>query len=119
MSYMYGGVILHINLSDGKIYRQPTTTYSDAFLGGRGINVKVLYDEVQPRTATFALASPLIFGVGPLCGTPLPASRTEVTAKSPETGFLGTANFGGSFSPELKYAGYDHIVLTGKAARPV
>ena len=119
MTYMYGGAILLVNLSEGKVSKEPTTSYSGDFLGGRGINIKLLYDGVPPEVTPLDPASLLIFGVGPLCGTPVPASRTEVTAKSPETGFLGSSNFGGRFGPELKYAGYDHIVITGKAVKPV
>jgi len=119
MTYMYGGTILRVDLSKGKVSKEPTTSYSGDFLGGRGINIKILYDGVPPGIDPLDPASPLIFGVGPLCGTPVPASRTEVTAKSPETGFLGSSNFGGFFGPELKFAGYDHIVITGKADKPV
>ena len=113
MNYMYGGTIRRINLSDGKISKEPTSAYSGDFLGGRGINTKILYDGVPPEIGALDPASLLIFGVGPLCGTPVPSGRTEITFKSPETGFLGSTNFGGYFGPELKFAGYDHIVLAG------
>ena len=119
MAYMYGGHILRVDLSKGKIDKIPTAEYSGDFLGGRGINVKILYDEVPPKTDPLDPASPLLFGIGPFSGTPVPAGRTEVTAKSPETGFLGTSSFGGFFAPEVKFAGYDDIVVTGKADRPV
>jgi aldehyde:ferredoxin oxidoreductase len=119
MTHMYGGAILLVDLSEGKVSREPTTSYSGDFLGGRGINTKLLYDGVTPEIGALDPASLLIFGVGPLCGTPVPASRVEVTAKSPETGFLASSNFGGFFAPELKFAGYDHIVIRGKADKPV
>ena len=119
MTYMYGGAILRVDLTEGKISKEPTASYSGDFLGGRGINIKFLYDEVPPGTDPLDPTSPLIFGVGPFCGTPVPSSRVEVTARSPETGFLGSSNFGGFFGPELKYAGYDNIVITGKADKPV
>ncbi len=119
MTYMYGGAILRVDLSKGEISKEPTTSYSSDFLGGRGINIKLLYDGVPPEVNPLDPASLLIFGVGPLCGTPVPAPRTEVTAKSPENGFLGSTNFGGYFGPELKFAGYDNIVITGKADKPV
>ncbi len=86
MTYMYGGTILLVNLSESKVSKEPTTSYSSDFLGGRGINIKLLYDGVPPGTDPLDPTSPLIFGVGPLCGTPVPASRVEVTAKSPEPG---------------------------------
>ena len=119
MANMYGGTILLINLSDGKISREPTSSYSSDYLGGRGINIKLLYDGVSPGTEPFDPTNIIIFGVGPLCGFPIPGSRTEVTSKSPEIGFLGSANFGGFFGPELKFAGYDHVIVTGRAERPV
>ncbi|MFC1913346.1 aldehyde ferredoxin oxidoreductase family protein [Chloroflexota bacterium] len=119
MTYLYSGNILRVDLSKGKISKEPTAPYIADFIGGRGINVKILYDEVPPEVAPLDPASRLIFGVGPLCGTPVPAPRTEVTAKSPENGFFGTSNFGGFFGPELKFAGYDNIVIYGKADKPV
>jgi aldehyde:ferredoxin oxidoreductase len=119
MAFLYGGTILRVDLSKGKISKESTLPYAADFLGGRGINIKILYDGVPPGTNPLDPSNLLIFGVGPLCGTPVPASRVEITAKSPETGFLGTSNFGGFFGPELKYAGYDNIVITGKAEKPV
>ena len=119
MTYMYGGTILRVDLSDGRITRESTAAYSGAFLGGRGINARLLYDGVHPDVGPLDPANLLIFGVGPLCGTPVPASRTEVTTKSPETGFIGSSNFGGYFGPELKFAGYDSIAISGRADKPV
>jgi aldehyde:ferredoxin oxidoreductase len=119
MANLYAGTILRVDLSEGKITREPTSSYAADFLGGRGINTKILYDEMPPEIKPLDPEARLIFGAGPLCGTPVSASRTEVTTKSPETGFLGSANFGGTFGPEFKFAGYDHIVITGKAAKPV
>jgi len=119
MPYMYGGTILLVNLSESKVSREPTSSYSGEYLGGRGINSKLLYDGVPPEIEAFDPASLVIFGVGPLSGTPIPAGRVEVTAKSPETSFWGSSNFGGFFGPELKFAGYDNISITGKAEKPV
>jgi aldehyde:ferredoxin oxidoreductase len=116
---MYGGTILLLNLSDGEISREPTSSYSGDYLGGRGINIKLLYDKVSPGTDPLDPTNYIIFGVGPICGFPIPGSRTEVTSKSPETGFLGSTNFGGFFGPELKFAGYDHVLVTGRAEKPV
>ncbi|UCG54663.1 MAG: aldehyde ferredoxin oxidoreductase, partial [Dehalococcoidia bacterium] len=119
MAYLYKGNILRVNLNNGKIEKIPTAEYATKFLGGRGINIKLLYDEVPPGTDAMDPASPLIFGMGPLSGTPVPAGRTEVSAKSPETGYLGTSNFGGFFAAETKFAGYDNIMIIGKAEKPV
>jgi len=119
MAYLYGGNILMVDLSRGKISKEPTSSYSGEYLGGRGINIKLLYDGVPPETDPLDPASMIIFGMGPLSGTPVPASRVEVTTKSPETGYLASSNFGGYFGPELKFAGYDNITITGKADKPV
>ena len=119
MTYLYSGAILRVDLTNRKITKEPTSSYASEFLGGRGINIKILYDGVPPEVKPLDPESVLLFGFGPMVGTPVPAPRTEVTAKSPINGFLGTNNFGGYFAPEVKFAGYDNIVITGKADKPV
>jgi len=119
MTHMYGGAMLRVDLSTGKVSQEPTSSYAADFVGGRGINTRILYDEMPPEVSPLAPDSRLILGMGPLCGTPISASRTEITVRSPETGLLGSSSLGGSFGPELKYAGYDNVVITGKADRPV
>ena len=90
------------------------------YLGGRGLNMKVLYEMTNRDTDPLGSENPLIFGVGLLAGTYMPTSgRYNVTAKSPATGILGDANSGGFFGPELKYAGYDQLVITGQSKEPV
>jgi aldehyde:ferredoxin oxidoreductase len=89
------------------------------FLGGCGLNVKTLFDNVGPRVSPLHPENLLIFGVGPLTGTLAPGSRCEVTTKSLLTGILGTSNVGGHFGPELKFAGFDQVVIYGRAPRPV
>lgn len=119
MQQLYAGNILIINLSDGTIRKQPTAPYAADLLGGRGINMRLLYDRVGPEIKPLDPQNAVIFGSGPLCCTPVPAGRVEITSKSPETGYLGQSNMGGSFGPEMKYAGYDHLLITGKAEQPV
>ena len=119
MTYLYAGSILLVDLSKGVITKEPTGNYAKDFLGGRGINIKLLYDNVPPEVDALDPASFVIFGVGPMGGTAVSSGRTEVTAKSPESGLLGLSNFGGYFGGEMKYAGYDHIAITGKADKPV
>jgi aldehyde:ferredoxin oxidoreductase len=118
-SGLYAGTVLSVDLSSGAISREPTDPFAASFLGGRGINAKLLYDRITPGVDALAPGNVLVFGVGPFCGTAVSGARTEVTAKSPETGLLGSTNFGGYFAAELKFAGYDHIVITGRAATPV
>jgi aldehyde:ferredoxin oxidoreductase len=120
MSYLYGGTIVRVNLSTGKIEKQPTAAYADKWLGGRGFNTRILYKELQPHVDALSPDNILIFSVGPLTGSMFPGSgRVEVAAKSPVTGIQGMSNMGGYWGPELKYAGYDSIVIKGKASKPV
>ena len=120
MEYMRAGKILFIDLTTGKVSGEPTASYSKRFLGGHGINLKILYDRVGPEVKPFDPENLLIFGSGPFTGTMAPGSgRTAVGAKSPQTGLMGRTNFGGYWSPELKFAGFDHLVITGKASNPV
>ena len=115
------GTVLHIDLSSGKIEREPLSDRLRLnYIGGRGINSRILYDSVGPDTEPLSPENILIFGTGTVVGTIAPsAGRTTVTAKSPLTGILGDANAGGHFSVEMKRTGYDHIVFTGKAEKPV
>ena len=110
-----------IELSRGKVQKQPLNEEMvKNFVGGRGINSKILFDETTPGIDPLSPNNTLIFGTGPLNGTLSPSSgRWTVTSKSPITGILGDANAGGSFGPELKFAGYDHVVIKGKAEKPV
>ena len=118
--FAFAGRILRVDLTTGATWTEPTDRYSAAFLGGRGINVWVLYRETDPSTAPLDPASKLTVGVGPLAGTLAPcATRYSMEAKSPVTGGIGSGNSCGFFGPELKFAGYDHLVIQGKAAKPV
>ena len=117
--HLFAGTVLKVDLASGKIAKEPTGSYVDSFLGGRGINIKLFYDRITPGRDPLAPENVLVFGVGPLGGTAVSGARTEVTAKSPETGLLGSTNFGGYFASEMKFAGYDHIVITGKSPQPV
>jgi aldehyde:ferredoxin oxidoreductase len=116
---LYAGSILRVDLSSGEIAREPTGSYASNFLGGRGINIKLFWDHITPGVDALSPGNVLVLGVGPLGGATISGARTEVTAKSPETGFLGSTNFGGFFGSELKFAGYDHLVICGKAEKPV
>ena len=89
------------------------------FIGGRGINGRMLFRLVQPNTDPLSPENVLIFGTGPLTGTPGPTARFTATFLSPATGLFGDANSGGYWGAELKYAGYDFVILRGKAEKPV
>jgi aldehyde:ferredoxin oxidoreductase len=119
--YSYGGSILRVNLTDGAIQRHSTEErLARAYLGGRGLNVKRLWDELSAHTDGLAPENLFIFGVGPLVGTTFPGgARFNVSAMSPQTGILGDSNAGGFFGPELKFAGYDQVIIQGRAEHPV
>ena len=90
------------------------------YIGGRGMNMRRLWEMVPPDMPPESSDNPVIFGVGPLTGTLFPgASRFNVSGLSPHTGILGDSNAGGFFGAELKYAGFDQVVITGRSPHPV
>ena len=114
------GKILRVDLGSGKISTEDTWKYARNYLGGRTINSYILLKEMDPETKFSDSENMLIFGVGCLVGTLAPgACRVSIDTKSPFSNGKGSANFGGHFGPELKYAGFDHIVITGKSKEPV
>ncbi len=120
LSKGYAGTILQVNLSDGSVDQVPTQDYEDLFLGGRGIAAKVYWDEVPPRINAFDPENRLIFITGPIAGVPgFAGSRWQVCGKSPIHNRFSYCNLGGSWGAELKFAGYDALVVYGKADRPV
>ena len=120
MGYMNGGTILRVDLTSGKITKEPTSRYEKLWIGGRGLNARIMYEEVGPDVKPLDPENILMFSVGPFTGTMVPGSgRVEVAAKSPVTGIQGMSNMGGFLGPEIKYAGYDSLIITGKATKPV
>ncbi len=123
MANWYGwmGTILRVDLSTGKITKEPLAQdLAHNFIGGRGINSKILYDETGPGTDPLGPDNRLIIGTGPASGTlGLGCGRFTITAKSPLTGILGDASGGGALGGEIKFAGYDHIIIQGQAKKPV
>ena len=117
----YGGRVLRVDLTSGSISSHPLEEdLALSFFGGRGLNVKRLWDEVPAHTDGLSPANVLVFGVGPLAGSLLPGgSRFNVSAMSPQTGILGDSNAGGAFGPALKFAGYDQVLIRGRAPHPV
>lgn len=112
--------LIEINLTDKKINIRDADALHRDFIGGLGVNTKLLLDLTPPGADPLGPDNNLIFGAGALVGTLLPtAARTELTAKSPLSGRFGTSNSGGLWGAALKFAGYSHIVLTGKSATPV
>jgi len=120
---MYGwtGTVLKVDLSNQEITHQALDLETaKKFIGGRGLNGITLYREVEANTDPLSPENRLIFGVGPCNGTiSIGSGRCNITAKSPLTGIFGDTNFGGFWGAELKYAGYDQLIIHGKAKTPV
>jgi len=118
---MYGwvGKILKVDLTSKTVTTEPTEAYIDNYIGGRGLGVRLIYDAYKPGTDPFDPDNPLIFNTGPCTGTAMPGSgRVDVTAVSPMSKLRAKSNFGAYWGPELKYAGFDHVVIQGKADKP-
>ncbi|MBF0258741.1 MAG: aldehyde ferredoxin oxidoreductase family protein [Desulfamplus sp.] len=119
MNNAYMKQFLFIDLSFGTIEVQPVPdTLIDDYIGGKGFGAKILYDKIPAGTEPLGEKNLLMFMTGPLTGTIAPAMRGCVVTKSPLTGIFLDSYFGGSFAPEIKYAGYDGIIITGRAKTP-
>lgn len=116
----YTGKILRINLTDKTFKKEELSPkIAKDFIGGAGFGIKFLYDELKPNTNPLGAENKLIFAPGPFTGTNIPcASRIAVTSKSPLTNAVGMALSGGHFPAELKFAGYDILIIEGRAQKP-
>lgn len=119
--FSYAGRILRVNLTHKRIIEEKLDeNVARRFLGGRGLGVKILFDELKPGIDPFSPENKLVIATGVGTGIPFPGNaRFVIMAKSPLTGIWGEANAGGYFGPELKFAGYDAIIVEGKAEDPV
>ncbi|HOT92491.1 MAG TPA: aldehyde ferredoxin oxidoreductase family protein [Anaerolineae bacterium] len=117
----YMGKILRVDLTAGTVWNEPLNeAYAREYVGGSGLAARYACDMVTAETDPLGPENPLIFMTGPLVGTAMPsAGRYSVGALSPATGLWGEANSGGFFGPELRFAGYDGIIITGKSDCPV
>jgi aldehyde:ferredoxin oxidoreductase len=118
-AYGWNKRILSINLSNHRIDSFiPEDSWLKNYLGGRGLGATILYEAGQLNA--LSPDNLLVFAAGPLTGTTTPASgRVSLSTKSPLTGTIFDSNCGGSFGPELKKAGYDAAIITGKSPEPV
>jgi aldehyde:ferredoxin oxidoreductase len=116
----YGGRILRVDLTAGTSHREKTDpAYMLNVIGGRGLNSTRLFEELERDCDPLSPENMLLIGVGPLTGTLLSASAfVTISGKSPLTGILGDSAAGGFFGAELKQAGYDQVVMTGRCERP-
>jgi aldehyde:ferredoxin oxidoreductase len=119
--YGWSGRILKVDLTSGRIEIDSLKSeVARKFLGGRGLNSWTLYHLVKKDLDEFSPDNPVIIGVGPLCGTLVPAAnKFTFTTKSPLTNIFADSCAGGYLGPEIKYAGYDQILITGASNKPV
>ena len=116
----YAGKILWVDLSRNEFVSKPLdVNFAKKFFGGKGFGAKLLYDLLEPRIDPLHPEDALIFCTGPLTATLMPTNRYCIVTKSPLTGLFSDSYAGGYFSQELKYAGYDVMVIQGKANKPV
>lgn len=115
------GQILRVNLTKGTAVAEPLNMeWANAYIGERGLGTKYLMENMDPKADAMGPDNVLIFATGPLNGTMASTSgRYAVICKSPLTDGIGDSNSGGKFGAFLKYAGYDLLLVEGKAAKPV
>jgi aldehyde:ferredoxin oxidoreductase len=115
------GVFLKINLTNNEAKPEPyTQDLALTFLGGRGFASKILWDTLKPGTDPFSHENKLIFATGPLTGIGLPNSgKLVIASKSPLTGGYGDGNSGSWAAVNIRKAGYDALVIEGKASSPI
>ena len=114
------GSILRVNLTT-RTHRKESFTeeFARTWVGGRGFAVKILFDELQPGIDPLGPENKLVVALGPISGIPAPnTGKAVVAAKSPLTGFYGDGNLGTRLTEQLRKAGYDALIVEGKAERP-
>lgn len=121
MPYAWTGINLEVDLSRGMIEKvKSDPKLLEDYLGGKGTNAKLYWDRLSPEADPFSPNNLMIFGTGLLCGTMIPgAANANITFKSPLTGLYSYSSGKGFFAAELKQAGYDKIVISGKSPTPV
>ncbi|MFQ6074470.1 MAG: aldehyde ferredoxin oxidoreductase N-terminal domain-containing protein, partial [Candidatus Bathyarchaeia archaeon] len=121
MSYGYAGKILEVDLTRQKIQKASTENYFNAelFVGGKGLGALALWRELNPHIDPFSPENILVFSTGPLTGTLCPSVRMCIITKSPLTHTFCDSHVGGHLGPEIKFAGYDSIIVRGKSEHPV
>jgi len=118
--YANAGKILRINLSNRSISSEPVVKYAKEWLGSTGIAIKILYDELKSWVTPYDPANRIVFGAGVLTGTTAPgACKSSISTLGPMTGGWASGLSDSHVGGELKYAGYDDIIIEGKAHRPV
>lgn len=120
--YGYAGRVLHVDMTTGRTSVEPLNEeYAKKYIGGIGLGMRMLHDHSKPGTDPFSPENPLILTTGPISGTMWPTGGNghAFVSKSPQTFGVGESKAHGSFGTELKRAGYDVVVIKGKAEKPV
>jgi len=118
--FSYAGKILRVDLTSGKVSTEPLSEkIAKDYIGGIGLGIKLLMDNSKPGTDAFDPDNPIIYLTGPLSGTlgPTGGNSYAVVSKSPATGGVANAEAHGFFGPDLKRAGYDAVIISGKAPK--
>ena len=116
----YKGTILFVDLGKMKALRKSLRQdFARKYIGGRGFGARILYDEVKPHTDPTSPENLFIMATGPLTGTSAPGSKMSLIAKSPATGGYADSSIGGVLGPQMKFAGYDVIVVRGRSPKPI
>jgi aldehyde:ferredoxin oxidoreductase len=121
-TFGWAGKILWVDLTKGKIKTVPLSDFEpEKYIGGVGLNSRIFWELGAPKVAAFHPDNPLLISVGPLTGAPGPFNRAEVCGIAPQSypqELFAYSGLGGKFPAELKYAGYDGIVIVGKSDKP-
>ncbi|MHA1951768.1 MAG: aldehyde ferredoxin oxidoreductase family protein [Candidatus Thorarchaeota archaeon] len=117
----YAGYYLEVDLTSGKIHKKEMEKdWARLYLGGSGVSAKILWDRTGPDTDPLGPDNVLVVGTGPLTGSMFsPSGRMMFAAKGPLTGVWAESHVGGFLGPEIKYAGFDFVILTGRSKKPV
>ncbi len=117
----YKGNVLRVDLTAGSSAVEPLNLeWAERYMGGKGLLFRYMWEYTPPGVDPWSPDNPVFLVTGPFAGTNVSTcSRLVVGAKSPATGILNDSYVGGSFAPEMKFAGYDLIIITGRAAEPV
>ena len=117
----YAGKMVYADLSAGTVAIRPTPPeLKKQYIGGRGFGIRLLTDMVDPKIDPLGDGNVVVYAAGPLTGTGIPlGSRYEVSTISPLTGTAMSANSGGVFGWKMKKAGFDAVIVSGKAQKPL
>jgi aldehyde:ferredoxin oxidoreductase len=116
----YKGTLLFVDLTRRDSTRKPLSqAFAAKYIGGRGFGARILYDGLKRHTDPLSPDNLLIMATGPLTGTSAPGSKMSLIAKSPATGGYADSSIGGVLGPQLKFAGYDVVVIGGRSQKPI